>query len=219
MGSKKALTKPTLFMLYGYPGSGKSYFARQFCEEVNAAHVHADRIRAELFEEPQFDKQENEIVNHLMGYMAGEFLNAGVSVMFDINVLRQAQRRELREIAKHYHADVMMLWFQIDPDSAFARANKRDKRRIDDRYTKPTTRQEFEAAARSMQNPTGNEEYLVISGKHTFHTQRVSVLKKLHDLGLVDSATTTQVHTVKPGLVNLIPKGRVDDARRNIFIR
>ena len=31
--------KPVLIMMYGFPGSGKTYFARQFCEEVQMAHL------------------------------------------------------------------------------------------------------------------------------------------------------------------------------------
>ena len=56
-------------MLYGFPGAGKTYFARQFCENVQAAHLQSDRIRSELFEEPRYDKRENEIVSQLMNYM------------------------------------------------------------------------------------------------------------------------------------------------------
>ena len=81
--SKVISTKPVLIMLYGYPGSGKTHFARQLSETLQAAHVHGDRIRGELFDKPQYDTHENEIVNHLMIYMAEEFLKAGVSVIFD----------------------------------------------------------------------------------------------------------------------------------------
>jgi predicted kinase len=94
--SKVTSTKPIFVMMYGYPGAGKTHFARQLSETLNAAHVHGDRIRGELFTEPRYDKQENELVNHLMLYMTEEFLNAGVSVVFDANASRLTQRRELR---------------------------------------------------------------------------------------------------------------------------
>lgn len=215
------LTKPTLFLVYGYPGSGKSFLARQLCEEINAAHVQGDRIRAELFEHPRYDREENNIISHLVDYMTGEFLSAGISVVYDVNAMRLTQRRELRELARRHKANVVMLWIQIDPESAFARAHKRDHRKADDRYSEPMDRTTFENVAGHMQNPTQTEEYVVISGKHTFHTQKASVLKKLYDTGLLDSAGA-KANMVKPGLVNLVPNplgGRVDDQRRNIFIR
>ena len=93
--SKLSLTKPTLILLYGFPGSGKTFFARQLCEDLQAAHVQGDRIRSELFEEPRYDRHENEIVSHLTEYMAEEFLNAGISVVYDVNAARIGQRTRM----------------------------------------------------------------------------------------------------------------------------
>lgn len=218
--SKIVLTKPTLFLLYGFPGSGKTYFARQFCEVVQAAHVHGDRIRYELFESPRYDKQENDVVMHLMQYMAEEFLNVGVSVVFDMNAMRVSQRRILRDIARRSHAQSLLLWFQIDAENAYLRLMQRDRRKSDDKFAKPYMRAAFEEQISYMQVPD-KEEYVVLSGKHTFNSQRSSVLRKLHDLNLIDSSSS-QAGVIKPGLVNLVPSpsgGRVDESRRNIVIR
>src|SRR3954466_11125024 len=97
--SKVIPSKPLFIMLYGYPGTGKTYFARQLCENLQAAHVQGDRIRGELFAEPRWDAQENGVINQLMEYMAGELLAAGMSVVYDTNALRASQRRTLRELA------------------------------------------------------------------------------------------------------------------------
>lgn len=219
--SKLTLTRPTLILMYGYPGSGKTYLARQLSEDVQAAHVQSDRIRFELFEQPRYDRQENQIVDHLMQYMTEEFLNAGISVLYDINAMRVTQRRELRELARKHKADVLMIWLQIDQDSAFMRANKRDRRKLDDRFTVSVTQNTFKQISSGMQNPQATEDYVVISGKHTYTTQRNAVLKKLYDLGLV-STGGAGAKLVMPQLVNLIPNpaaGRVDPSRRNINIR
>ncbi|MBP9761852.1 AAA family ATPase [Candidatus Saccharibacteria bacterium] len=49
-------TKPLLVLLYGMPGSGKTFFARQLCDQISAAHVQGDRIRDEIFENPTYSK-------------------------------------------------------------------------------------------------------------------------------------------------------------------
>ncbi len=219
--AKLELTQPTLFLLYGFPGSGKTYFARQICEELQAAHVQADRIRFELFEEPRFDKQEDDIVNNLMMYMAEEFLNAGISVVYDMNAARVGQRRILRELARKSKAQPIVIWFQMDIESAFTRIVKRDRRKTDDKYAIMLDRTTFEDLVSKMQNPTPTEDYIVVSGKHTFHTQRSAIIKKLYDMGLLNAQQTTS-GIAKPALVNLIPNplaGRVDPSRRNIIIR
>ena len=218
--NKLQLSKPTLIMLYGFPGSGKTHFARQICDVISAAHVQGDRIRYELFESPRFDKQENEVVTHLMEYMAEEFLSAGISVVFDINAMRLSQRRALRDMARKVHASHMLIWIQIDPDSSFLRTTRRDRRKADDKYAAPVDRSTFDKQLNYMQNPH-NEDYIVISGKHTFATQRTAVMKKLYDLGLVSTDGATN-NVVKPELINLVPNplgGRVDPSRRNIVIR
>ncbi len=218
--SKLSLSKPVLIMTYGFPGAGKSAFARQLSGVMNIVHLQADRIRHELFEQPRYDKQENEVVGHLMDYMTEEFLSAGVSVVYDATVDRLAQRRLLRDLARKMKAEHLLIWLQIDTETAFARTQRRDRRKSDDRYAQPFDRDGFESRAKLMQNPR-NEDYIVISGKHTFNTQRSAVVKRLYEMGLIDAGSASS-KVVKPGLINLIPNplgGRVDPTRRNIVIR
>lgn len=219
--AKIAPTPPLLILLYGFPGAGKTYFSRQVCERIQAAHVQADRIRSELFEKPRYDKQENEVIAQLMNYMTGEFLSAGVSVVYDVNVLRLGQRQALRNLAHRVHATPILVWFQTDPESAFARCGRRDRRRADDKYAAVYDRKTFEQMIAHMQNPGPGEDYVVVSGKHTFPTQYNALARRLRDMGIVNAETATPL--VKPGLVNLVPRpnlqgGRVDLARRNISI-
>jgi hypothetical protein len=115
----------------------------------------------------------------------------------------------------------MLIWLQIDPDTAYARTQDRDRRTADDRFAQPQDENTFDRTLSGMQNPQPGEEYLVISGKHTFATQKNAVVNRLYQLGLI-STDVVQHSVAKPGLVNLIPNphaGRVDLSRRNIVIR
>ncbi len=216
MGKIK-LTKPVLILMYGFPGSGKTFFARQLSDSLKAAHVSADRIRGELFENPRYDKEESIVVEHLTDYMIEEFLSAGVSVVFDANQARYSQRRRLRELAQRAHAKSILLWFQVDHDTAFGRIMKRDKRRADDKYARGFDRTGFDAYITGMQNPKREEDFIVLSGKHSFAMQRSSLIRRLYDLNLVDAESTSS-NVTKPGMVNLIPT-RADLDRRSIRIR
>jgi predicted kinase len=217
--AKIELSKPVLICLYGYPGSGKSYLARNLAESLQLANVSSDRIRSELFQSPRYDAQENAVVTHLMDYMTEEFLSSGVSVVYDANALRAAQRRKLRELSRKHKAEYLLIWLQIDIDSAFARTQERDRRTSDDKYAEPQTKDTFDKQLTGMQNPQG-EDYIVVSGKHTFTTQKGAVINRLYQNGLIGSGIVQ--HTVtKPDLVNLVPNphaGRVDLTRRNITI-
>ncbi len=221
--SKIVPARPLLIMLYGYPGAGKSYVARQLANSLSAAHVQGERIRHDLFSAPSYDRSENEAVMNLMNYLTQEFLGAGMSVIFDTNVLRAAQRLALRNLAKKYKSQPLLVWLQIDPDSAYLRTQRRDRRKSDDRYSDPVDRKTFEAIMSNMQNPTNAEDYVVVSGKHVFNTQLSAILKKLNDMNMLQHIDDLSSGLAKPGLVNLIPNpnsGRVDLKRRqNIVIR
>lgn len=216
--SKLVLKKPILIMLYGFPGSGKTYFARKLSETINLAYISNDRIRGELFEKPRYDKAEDTIVQHLMEYMAEEFLSSGVSVIMDMNAAMATQRKTLRELARKKRAKSLLVWFQIDADSAYARIAHRDKRRSDYKFSRSFDRTSFDAYISNTQHPADNEEYVVLSGKHSWPMQQSSILRKLFDMNLL-TAEDVSKHVVKPGLINLVPSGRVDMSRRNINIR
>lgn len=217
--AKIALNKPVLICLYGFPGSGKSFVARNLAQHVQIAHVSADRIRSELFANPRYDEQENAIVTHLMNYMAEEFLGAGLSVVYDANILQTRQRRRLRELASKHRSAYLLVWLQIDVESAYARTQRRDRRTNDDKFAEPQTRESFNQRLTGMQNPK-DEPYLVISGKHAFVTQKSAIINRLYQIGLIPSETV-QSSITKPGLVNLVPNRQIGQyhlSRRNISV-
>lgn len=220
---KITTTKAVLVLLYGFPGAGKTHFARQLSENLACAHVHGDRIRFELFEDPQYDRQENGIVTQLMQYMTEEFLSAGINVIYDVNAMRKSQRATLREMARKKGAKTIVVWFQMDADTAFDRTQKRDRRKADDKYAMEYNSDMFRRYITHMQQPDATEDYIVVSGKHTYPSQQTSFFKKLMEMGFIDTQNA-QTKVAMPGLVNLIPRmptsgGRVDMSRRNINIR
>ncbi len=218
MMSKTVLAKPVLICLYGFPGSGKSYVARSLATALPLAHVSADRIRSELFRQPRYDAQENAVVLHLMNYMTEEFLNAGISVAYDVNAARSGQRRALRELAKRHHAEFLLVWLQIDEESAFARTQNRDRRTTDDHYAQDHTQETFDAQTANMQPPQA-EDYLVISGKHAFITQKNAIINRLHQRKLISDDVVRQ-NIAKPDLINLIPNPfTAPNDQRNIEVR
>lgn len=219
--NKTVLTKPTLIILYGFPGAGKTFFGRQLAIDIHAAHLQTDKVRYEVFEKPTYSKDENSTVSNLTNYMVEEFLNAGNSVIFDSTAQSISQRKNLKQKIIKTKAQTLLVWIQIDVESAFTRVASRDRRKIDDKFNTDMDRTSFDDQLSKMQNPQQNENYVVISGKHNYQMQRSAVMKKFFDLGLIHGTTATD-NMVKPGMVNLVPTqsgGRFDDTRRNIAIR
>ncbi len=216
--AKISPNKPFIIFLYGFPGAGKTAFARQLAEDMNCAHLQQDRLSEELY--GANNEKTYKAARNAMNYMSREFLRAGVSVIYDTDVHRLGERRALRDAARTSKATPILVWLQIDSETAYARGQKRDRRKADDHYAKVYTADSYKSVLQRMQNPD-NEDYVVISGKHTFQTQRAAVYKKFYELGLLNPDQVSQ-KTVKPALVNLVPTnigGRVDITRRNINIR
>jgi predicted kinase len=186
------------------------------------AHVSSDRIRDQLFENPTYDRQEQQIVLQMMLMMTDQYLSLGIPVIFDISLNRAVERRALRDIAKQHQAQNILIWLQIDQQSALLRSQTKDKRRAEDKYTSPLNQQQFEMLSASFQPPQ-NEDYLVVSGKHSFESQKGTIMRRLRELNLIDDESM-KPHVAMPGLVNLTAQasakaGRVDYSRRNIVIR
>ncbi len=200
---KAELKKPLLICLYGLPGSGKSFVGRNLTRLLPIAHLNTDRICSELLSRSMDRDQQEAMAFKLAAYIADEFLRTGVSVAFDANALNVAQRQKLRDIAIRNRAGYLLIWLQIDQESAFARAASRDKRTLEGKYSSSSTRAEFNQHLSEMENPD-HEDFLVVSGKHTFASQKSAIINRLYQMNLVDSSALTE-NVIKPELVNLIP--------------
>jgi predicted kinase len=196
--------------------------SRQLSELLGMAHLNSEQIRLELFEKPHYDASEQRIVKHLMNFMAEQFLNAGVSVIYDMSVNRLSERKVLRDFAQKHGAKDLLVWLQVDLDSAWARCEARDRRTLDDKYSEDFDKRTFESFIQNMQNPS-DEKALVLSGKHLFNSQKNALLRRLYDLGILKEESLDQ-KIAKPELVNLVSRaqadaGRSDYLRRNVIIR
>lgn len=218
MNNKLALKTPLMILLYGFPGAGKTFLARNLAQEIKAAHVQSDKIKSMLFGNSQEGQRETEIASQISEYMAQEFLSTGNSVVYDGDASRFKKRRQLRDMARASKAKTLLIWVQIDLNTAYTRGSNRNPKRTDDQYKANIDRPIFDSFISSMQNPNKFEEYIVLSGKHTYKMIRQVLIKKMLEMGLIDYSSIDQ-RLAKPTLVNLIPNHRPDEPRRNIVIR
>lgn len=219
---KHTLARPLILALFGLPGSGKSLFARQMADYLGISHVSSDRIRYELFENQTYSRQEDLVVQSMTALMTEQLLHAHVSVIYDMSPNRIQDRRNLRELAKKNGAEILVVWVQIDGESAFNRVKNRDRRTVEDKFNSPMNKEQFETVIRQMQPFEQHEQYVVISGKHLFPNQRSVVMKKLFQMGMLSDSSSGKI--AKPELVNLVSQAHARVQRpnyngRNILIR
>ncbi|HET8690043.1 MAG TPA: ATP-binding protein [Candidatus Saccharimonadales bacterium] len=172
--------KPLLIVMTGLPGSGKSFFADQFAETFKAPLVSADKLRQVVAPNASYSREENEVVYKLAIVQLAEILKAQKTVIVDGVANSRTERAELNRLAKAAGYRQLIVWVQVDEASALHRSvqpNKRAKHYDPNKTT--LTPELFEQFKKRFMPPLRSDDFLVISGKHTYATQAKIVLKKI----------------------------------------
>ena len=174
-----SLTKPLVLMVVGVPGSGKSFFSRQFSDTFCAPLVSYDEVRSTLYGPASFDKSQLEIVKAVMDIHISQLLKTKKTFIIDGIGMTRAERETLRKYIVQQGYDLLIIWVQTDLATAQFRAMKRSKRRKDDEYNVPLNHDQYGVLEKRFTPPSKSEKSIVISGKHTYASQAKIVLKHL----------------------------------------
>lgn len=174
-----ALERPLIFIMLGHAGAGKSYFARQFSTLFNAPLASYDQVRASIFAEPDFSKDQESVVASIVRAQVEELVKTSKSFIIDGDHGPKVSRMELERIAKKNDYSTLVVWVQTDIATSKIRAMHRSARREGDKYNISMSEEQFDKSTRRINPPTQLEPHVVISGKHTFSAQAKVILKKL----------------------------------------
>ena len=109
------MNRPTLILLVGIPGSGKTTYAEEYINErTNTIHISSDRIRAELWGNEAIQGNNNEVFS-LMQSRAIEALNNGQSVVYDAtNITRKDRSYIISLCPKFAKIECHIVWAPIE---------------------------------------------------------------------------------------------------------
>jgi len=165
--------KPHLIIMVGIPSSGKSFFAEHFADTFKAPIVSYDKLRKEIFLNPAFSQDENEIIRKVSDYVLSEVLKTKKTVIYEGQTCLRSERYDIAKKAHSAGYEPLLIWVQTETLAAQKRATKYS-------LEKPALSiDEFKAKLKKFSPPNKNEKAIVISGKHTYASQLKIVLKHL----------------------------------------
>lgn len=172
--------KPLLILVIGLPGSGKSFFARQFSEEYKFFYIDNGRYEGELEGLGLDSKKSSTLAGNLANATFEEALKSFKHIVWEGPFNSVRERETIFKKAKGAGFETLLVWVQTDTETAAERALNRDRRRQDDKNSLSLSDAEFKEQMVSFQKPDpAKEPLVVVSGKHDFKSQGLIVLKKI----------------------------------------
>lgn len=167
--------KQTLFVMLGYPGSGKSTFARLLAETTGAVHLNGDDMRLAMFAnyKKSVDYALNLLVFGGMDYTVCEVLRRGISVIYSTNTNQARDRRHKAGLAKEFNVPVVVLWVQTPQEVAKEREQLRGTN-IPDKA--------FEGLVHNLEAPGIEELYIRLNGLDEPAKQLESFWKQFNEI-------------------------------------
>lgn len=157
------MQKPTLYLMLGYPGAGKTTTAKLIHELTGAVHLWADQIRRERFGNPTYTHEENIKLYAHLNDLTAELLRTGQDVIFDTNFNFFKDREHLRKIADKHGALTRLVWVQtpkaLARDRATQNAHTQDNRILGDM---PVA--QFDRMSSNLEPPHDDEPFVSIDG-------------------------------------------------------
>lgn len=117
---------PTIVVLAGYPGVGKSFVAREIQKQVGATVFRTDAIRKELFSNPTYSREESQKTYDELFSRAEESVKSGETVVLDATFSLQVGRENVAEIGRKQECDVVFIQVTCDESVVRERIESRD---------------------------------------------------------------------------------------------
>lgn len=184
--------QPTLYIMLGYPGAGKTTIAKLLHQLTGARHLWEDKVRLEKFPQlsvvtegdSSFPAAQNDELHEYLNGLTGKLLSEGTSVVYDTSFNRYEDRERMYRIAEQHGAQVVLLWIQVDKALAKERATKNtaaQETRILASALGDMDEQTFERLSNKLEVPHEDEHPVIIDG---INVSLESIKKDLANAGI-----------------------------------
>lgn len=119
-----------VILVFGLPGTGKTYFSEKLAEEINAVHLNTDLIREKLNFTGRYDeKTKQQVYNELFKKTQMEF-RKGADVIVDGTFHKKRRREQVKNLTTA--ANRKIYFIEIKAEESTARKRLKEVRKHSD---------------------------------------------------------------------------------------
>lgn len=164
----------TLFYMIGFPGAGKTTFAKHLANELKIDHIYGDRIGYELFVRPRFTPEEVQAVQAAMERRVMVGLRRGSSVIYDAMLHSRASRKALTDLAQAHGGQAVGIWVKTPEKVARTRAGVVRSADFANDYKRIVPPELFDRHLQLLELPRPGEQVVEVWGTASFTMQYAS---------------------------------------------
>lgn len=117
--------RPSLVVVSGLPGTGKSYFSARLAERAGFVILESDALRKVLFPSPDYSAASSARLFRAIHLLVERLLRRGISVILDATNLFETHREHLYSIAERTEAKLILVEVRAPPEVVHARMEER----------------------------------------------------------------------------------------------
>lgn len=122
--------RPTLIVIAGHPGSGKTSIAKQLSDHYRIPYVSKDALKERMFDglgskDKEWSLQVSGVAHRIMDDMASQILKSGNSVIVESNFKADIDSGRFAKLADTYHVPCVQILCKADGKILFERWNNR----------------------------------------------------------------------------------------------
>lgn len=116
-----------IILIFGLPGTGKTYFAEHLAKEENAVHLNTDIVREKLGFKGQYDEKTKQQVYNELFKQAKIELQKGADVIIDGTFHLKRRRKQVERMAVEMKQEIFFIKITADEKTAKKRVKNERK--------------------------------------------------------------------------------------------
>ena len=121
------MVDPTLIVVSGLPGTGKSYFSSRLAKRLDFLVLESDALRKVLFSSPGYSRQESSRLFQACHLLLLKLLAKGIPIVLDATNLSEWHRERLYSIADRLDAKLVLVRVEAPPEVVRERLKARQE--------------------------------------------------------------------------------------------